>query len=777
PGQQVAPGQYAPGQQVAPGQYAPGQQVAPGQSAAGAAPGEEQPYGSYGQAPDQFMSTLPTNVKYNERIQVAQAPAEFKAVPIQKQQKGPPPKPAPKPNVNRGKSFRDVKVFKQVDKHAYEVTQKEHNSFKDLIFHLIYARKITNELEKVRAIFLWLCTKDLKNMEFNNVQPNSPEEIMLGLKEGKVTYAVVFETLCSYAGLHCITLAGYAKGADYKPGMRFTGGSGQHSWNAVLIDGQWQLVDCHWAARRLVGKQVTQENVRYELDEYYFFPDPHQLIFTHFPEEKDWQLLERPLLLAEFENLAPVKSAFFKFDLQLISHKQAVISSPGEVEVTVACPPWKGNEIAFTFTLTFEDGREEYQGTKLTRYGMQEMVDNLSIFRLRTPEKGSYRFIIYAKEVTPETKEGVYGAVCEYQILCDRDASGVQPYPPCAHTSFGPGDKAQQYNLQSPFKGAYISAPNGHTEIKFKMPHELRFMAKLKSNAIDEKSLEPYVMHRVVNDSAVFSVNLPRQGEYGLELYANDPATDGKSLFHVWQYLVVCNQPIVQAIPFPQLPPGYLGKQPGIEKIGLTTYSHHDPYINATAGEMSIQMKTTQPLRVTSNLIYTANNEDFTDYILQQFKDNILSFVVKLPKAGSYKLQVYALPYTDTSESLPGVYNYLINCPQTHASLVAYPKQYAQWKEGCYLSEPTDGQLDPNRPTRGSATSQQFIYFKIEVPKASAVAVVVGEDWTQLDQKQPNVWEGQVTMDKHWGVENRAAVCANYGSFKASYSTLLEYTM
>ena len=56
----------------------------------------------------------------------------------------------------------------------------------------------------------------------------------------------------SYAGLHCVTLSGWAKGVEYKPGMPITTSTApNHSWNAVFVDGNWQLVDSHWATRYL----------------------------------------------------------------------------------------------------------------------------------------------------------------------------------------------------------------------------------------------------------------------------------------------------------------------------------------------------------------------------------------------------------------------------------------------------------------------------------------------------------------------------------------------
>ena len=53
----------------------------------------------------------------------------------------------------------------------------------------------------------------------------------------------------------------------------------------------------------------------------------------------------------------------------------------------------------------------------------QEMVDNISYFTIRPPRDGAYRLTIYVKDTTPSAnntgapKDGVYGGVCEYQLI------------------------------------------------------------------------------------------------------------------------------------------------------------------------------------------------------------------------------------------------------------------------------------------------------------------------------------------------------------------------
>jgi len=52
---------------------------------------------------------------------------------------------------------------------------------------------------------------------------------------------------------------------------------------------------------------------------------------------------------------------------------------------------------------------------------------------------------------------------------------------------------------------------------------------------------------------------------------------------------------------------------------------------------------------------------------------------------------LFATLQTASSESLPGVYAYLINCKETIGDMLPFPKQFGPWKDGCYLYEPVEG--------------------------------------------------------------------------------------
>ena len=107
------------------------------------------------------------------------------------------------------------------------------------------------------------------------------------------------------------------------------------------------------------------------------------------------------------------------------------------------------------------------------------------------------------------TKEGIYGAVCEYAIQCESTSSWPVPFPPCVHTSWGPGDSASRYGLIPLQKGCTLETTDGTVEIRFGLTRDLRFTTKLKAGGAGHNTgrlLDGCVMHRIVGDVATFNV-------------------------------------------------------------------------------------------------------------------------------------------------------------------------------------------------------------------------------------------------------------------------------
>ena len=334
-----------------------------------------------------------------------------------------------------------------------------------------------------------------------------------------------------------------------------------------------------------------------------------------------------------------MKPQFFKYGLEFVSHRTAVINGRGEVNVRLRYLANKLS-VAFNFTVQYENGDEEYRGVKLNRYGMQESVGGIASFRLRLPERGSYILYIYAKEDTPENKDNVYAQVCEYKIVQEEVASPTpEPFPPCAYLNWGPGSAFFKYCLATYQQTAQILTREGKVELQVRIPKAMQFMAKLKGNNRSDAELEGYVMTRTVGTTVYFNVTAPCRGEFGLEIYGNDPDTEGTTLYHVAQYLIECHED-VKAVPLPKLPTGYLGAQPRFNEFGLQTLTHHDPVIHLECNTIEIKFGVCQEMRVTANLIDVESEKDFPEFVFTQTSGSNVSFVVVMPQVGFYKLQL-----------------------------------------------------------------------------------------------------------------------------------------
>jgi len=219
----------------------------------------------------------------------------------------------------------------------------------------------------------------------------------------------------------------------------------------------------------------------------------------------------------------------------------------------------------------------------------------------------------------------------------------------------------------------------------------------------------------------------------------------------------------------PELPEGYLGPQEKFAELGLNTMTHPDPEFTARDNHIEIKIQAKTHVKFTHQLVNCRTDKDVSQYVFAQMKDGVIHYIIHMPESDYYKLQLYALPAADPSKSLPNVYNYLIHCTRATQAVYPFPKQYAQWKDGCYLFEPL---------VLHSNSKLTNINWHVNVPHANAVAVVADGEWFQFESRGGPVWMAKFSLDKFRGKNTKVTLSANFqGAEESKFSTLLEYML
>ena len=212
----------------------------------------------------------------------------------------------------------------------------------------------TTDLQKVRAIFSWIA----QHVSYNTFVISSNRKIakskyvvepddtsaewksaveMTAIKVLKKRtavcdgYAKLFKTLCDYANIRSEIITGYARG--YIEGEdKFRS---NHTWNAVMIDSVWQLLDVTWAS----GYINYTNQFAPGLNDAYFLTPPQQFIHDHYPEDITWTLLDDPPTMNEFKRMPYTGKSFVKYSISSYSPANGIIEAAAgdsiRIEVSV----------------------------------------------------------------------------------------------------------------------------------------------------------------------------------------------------------------------------------------------------------------------------------------------------------------------------------------------------------------------------------------------------------------------------------------------------------
>jgi hypothetical protein len=198
------------------------------------------------------------------------------------------------------------------------------------------ARKITegctNDAARARALYDWLTANirydvaEWAHITGGGDQYMNAHDPMSVLARGTTVcsgYSWLFDAMARSVGLDSTFLIGDVRGYRGTPDDALVSAF-KHAWNAVQIDGAWQLLDATWGAR-----QTGESDADYLMRQaYYYATPPSQLIFDHLPESTEWQLLDDPLPDAvAFGSQPNLKPSFFENGLRLVNAFSSTVTA------------------------------------------------------------------------------------------------------------------------------------------------------------------------------------------------------------------------------------------------------------------------------------------------------------------------------------------------------------------------------------------------------------------------------------------------------------------
>jgi hypothetical protein len=187
--------------------------------------------------------------------------------------------------------------YSLLDEKSREFRKSDFAEPEDLALAL--CRDLKTNKEKARAIFTWIA----EHIRYQTV-PDPParskksyydQRVKQVFRTGKgvcMDYSLLYQRMADAVGLDCAFIGGHCK--------TFSKEWESHAWNAVFIDGKWELLDATWGAgyRNEQGKFVP------EFQPGFFLTEPRIFLLNHFPDSSHWQLIPEPITAEEFKKLS-----------------------------------------------------------------------------------------------------------------------------------------------------------------------------------------------------------------------------------------------------------------------------------------------------------------------------------------------------------------------------------------------------------------------------------------------------------------------------------------
>ncbi|CAB1337462.1 unnamed protein product [Coregonus sp. 'balchen'] len=525
-----------------------------------------------------------------------------------------------------------------------------------------------NELEKLRAIWIWLC----HNIEYDvsgylglTDKLCSPDRVIETGRGVCCGYSSVCMQMCQEAGIECQEVSGHGK-------------------------------------------------------------DPEDFINSHCPDEQEWQLLDNPIPLEEFEKRVLKTSEFYRLGLTLLHPKHfLLVTENGEASVSMKFT----KPVDFTYQISQRNGC----GPKVVNSssGLLTVTRESMRLRLLPPTGGTYDVMIFAR---PGNNSGTFSWVCSLLVECP-EQKPMEELPENPFLSWGLQRNAESLGVKKCSNGAEAAvSKTGSFELVLHTSRPLMMLCELTHKDLDPSIAKRCLATQIQSDHLTCNVLCPYLGYYRLSVFVRDYERPQDGFKNGGNFLLRCTE---GAINLNELFPPALSTAcgPGIrtQDAGLSKFSHTGVLVSTQQGKCNITFQNQQDLELHAVLFKEKRKRlghPLSRHIFFTYNSSKVTISVALPEAGVYKLGLYAKSSTDQDFRM--LCDFVLR-NSSESSWPPFPCTYTAWQRGSVLFEPRGGLLEP----------LSWVRFRVRVPGAQRVSVL-GEQLMELQLNKSRVWEGEV---------------------------------
>ncbi|CAL1535594.1 unnamed protein product, partial [Lymnaea stagnalis] len=434
------------------------------------------------------------------------------------------PAPTPPPNG------RD-QIYKPAEYSAIDARVKQQlNSIRPTTYDALIkslCANCTTDLQKLRAIMVWLFHQDIYGSFYNGVtDPYTPRGYMKLMKQGSGSYESFFTQLCRAAGIQCVVIRGVAKGDKYDVGQQDMTQL-ESAWNGVYVAGGWRLVHPLWAIFKEKkinknGKPPTPGTKNPSLDDFFFLIDPNKMICFCKPHADPWQLLKVKWEHRKFVKSPKFTQHYFTSGLMLPKKYNAIIYSDNGICVIdfdhqSYAEPTIDAKVKFIQEMSSD---EMPANVNLNDYTVRAGSSTRKSVVIRFPVRGRYEVDVFGGTEAKEPK------IVEFRIECDDVGRSPQPFPMNPANGFGLQPAASQFGISDPVpdSGIIQVRPAQVKHFSFTCTQKLEAQASLFHNTVNSESFEDFITTKAMPDEVHVTVAVPDEPhlEYALQVRNNE---------------------------------------------------------------------------------------------------------------------------------------------------------------------------------------------------------------------------------------------------------------